>query len=176
MKFCPHCGTKLGQASHFCANCGAPLTPAQATPQKSALASDPSLISNIILFTLAIFNLVLAVFVFVHDDADNWAYLFISLALSIFALSVNYNHIDTQKMNLIKTVEAFFLSLASFVSSFFLAEYFFVLSFWIFSCIFSLYVVLKNRKIPDSNRNSCEKIIYVFSMVLLVFSSCLILI
>lgn len=175
MKFCPHCGAKLGEASRFCASCGTPLTPTQATPQKSTLASDPSFISNIILFALAVFNLVLAVSVFVHDDADNWAYLLISLVLGTFALFVNYNHIDRRKLNLLKTIEAFFLSLASFVSSFFLAEHFFMLAFWTFSCIFSLYVVLKTRKIPDSNRNICEKIISSLSLILLVSSSFLVL-
>lgn len=174
MNFCPHCGAKLGQASRFCTNCGAPLTPVQAAPQKSALASDPSLVSNIIFFALALLFLLIVFAVEVEAEgeaiSDNWEFLLVSFVLGIFAFLPSYDHVNTRKMNLLKTVEAFGLSLAALVCCFFFADNTILLGFLLFACVFSLLVVLKIRKIPDSSRNTCEKVVYAFSLILFAFS------
>lgn len=175
LKYCKNCGSKIDSDASFCPFCGQKLTNIEKSisPEK-AHQSDPSLTKNIVLVTICVLLILLSTILGNIGGAiglGNCAFwLFVGAILAFFAIRPSADHIDTDKMNLLKTIESFGISVVYLVFSFFISSFIgFLYQVFVFG--FALMTVLKVKKIDIMSRNTTEKILLAFSIVLIIFSS-----
>lgn len=179
MKFCEQCGKQLSDNAVFCSSCGSKQAAPQKLPVSFAQQTDPSLTRNIVLICIyTLLTLITIVPATVGGDAGFPPFitiLCITALLGFFSIRPSEDHIDTEKMNLLKTVESFGISVLYFIC--FICSFFsedlnnYVLVYLFFVIGFAILTVVKISKINIDARITAEKIIMAFTIVLIVISS-----
>ena len=174
MKYCPKCGTQLIDDAAYCFSCGQSQDYTVPQRRTSAQPSDPSLTRNIALILasvlFALFTLIPAkngrsedVVIFIFG-------LCISALFAFFAIRPSDDHIDTDNMTLLKTVEAFSISVIYLIFCF-TVDAVFILMYLAFVILFASLAAAKINKIDRFERNKTEKVLLAFSAVIIVFCS-----
>lgn len=175
MKSCGNCGSKIGSGALFCPSCGQKLPVIEMTPSpETTEQSDPSLTKNIVLVSLCVLLVLLSTIIGNMGGAIGLGicafYLFVGAILAFFAIRPSADHIDTKKMDLLKTIESFGVSIVYLIFSFFVSSFIgFLYQALVFG--FAIMTALKVRKIDIMSRNTTEKILLAFSIVLIIISS-----
>lgn len=173
MKFCEKCGSKLNDAAQFCSFCGLKLYGSE-TPLSLAKQPDPALTKNIVLVT--IYALLTLISILPARAAGSMGigvctvYLCITALLAFFAIRPSDDHVDTAKMNLLKTIESFGVSALYLITSFFIAGII-ALIYQPFALGFALMTVRKITRINLTHRTATERVFLAFSIVLIILSS-----
>lgn len=175
MRYCSNCGSEQSDGAVFCSSCGKRLTALENNlsiqPER---VSDPSLTKNIVLILICVLLIMLSTIVGniggIIGLGSCVFWLFVAAALAFFAIRPSYDHIDTAKMNLLKTIESFGISVVYFVFSFLIVSFIGFL-FQTYVLVFALMTVSKIKKIDIMSRNTVEKVLLAFSIVLIIFSS-----
>ena len=175
MKFCQYCGAKLDDEASFCSSCGSNLSGPAKRPPAVAQKSDPALTKNIVLILIFV---ILTLFLIVPGSvggADAMpmcaTYLCIGAVLAYFAIRPSDDHIDTDRMNLLKTIESFGVSALYLITSFFIDPSI-ALLYQAFVLGFALLTGLKIKKIDMAERNAAERVILAFTIIVAVISCC----
>lgn len=175
MKFCNNCGSKIDSGALFCPSCGQKLPVIERTTSpETTEQSDPSLTKNIALVTLCVLSVLFSTILGNIGGTiglGNCAFwLFVGAIMAFFAIRPSADHIDTEKMDLLKTIESFGVSIVYLIFSFFISSFIgFLYQAFVFG--FALMTILKVTKIDIMSRNTTEKILLAFSIVLIIFSS-----
>ena len=175
MKLCNNCGYKLNNDALFCSSCGTKLIKSEKSSlPKTTYQSDPSLTKNVTLVTICILLILISTIIgniggpIGLGNCALW--LFVSAILAFFAIRPSTDHIDTDKMNILKTIESFGVSVVYLIFSFFISSFIgFLYQLFVFG--FALMTGLKIKKIEIELRSTTEKILLAFSIVLIIFSS-----
>ena len=176
MRYCPNCGSGVREGAAFCPSCGASLANlGKGRAPGAEMPSDPSVTTNIILILVFLLLLVMST-VMADGEVDN-AISFGSCVMSLstagvlafFAVRPSSDHIDTVKMDLLKTVELFGVAVAYLVAAVLLGDEIAFL-YMVFVFIFALMTALKIRKIDITSRSTGEKVLLALSILLAVFA------
>lgn len=174
MKYCINCGTKQNDDAAFCSSCGTNLYGLEKfNSPKAEMQSDSSLTKNIVLVSLCVLLLLFSTIIgniggFIGlGNCALW--LFVSGILLFFAIRPSIDHVDTAKMNLLKTIEGAGVAAVCLIFSFFTYSFIGFL-YQVFILFFALMTILKIKKIDMQSRNTTEKIMLALSIVLCVIS------
>lgn len=175
MKFCKKCGSQIENGALFCSSCGLKLSNVERQHFRETVhQSDPSLTKNIALVTICVLLILVSTIIGNIGGSiglGNCAlWLFVSAFLAFFAIRPSADHIDTDKMNLLKTIESFGVSVVYLVFSFFISSFIGFL-YQVFVFCFALMTLFKIKRIDITSRSTTEKILLAFSIVLVIFSS-----